>query len=146
MDDLLRQAPVNQFKKIDHSYINKCRVLDVYDGDTVVIGFIHNGELSYDRMRIIDIDTPELRSKEPIVKEYAYYVKNKVKELFNDFTIYDCKIEGRESFGRLLGDIILNSESTLKEYLLTNKYAVPFKKGNKKMPDSNWIDLIRSNK
>lgn len=73
------------------------KVLKVYDGDTITIGFFYHNKQIKVSCRLLGIDTPELRTKNQKEKEQAIlardYLKNKindsiVKILFDDFDKY----------------------------------------------------------
>lgn len=53
-----------------------CRVISVYDGDTLDLAFFENGTLVRYKCRLAAIDTPELRSVDAEIKELAYRAKD----------------------------------------------------------------------
>lgn len=104
------------------------KVVDVYDGDTVKIVFPLSDK-EPDRLykwncRLINIDTPELRSKNIKEKEYGKLVKDKLCEkILNKLVFIKCS--DFDKYGRLLVEIFenSNSEQSINNWLIENKYA-----------------------
>ena len=112
------------------------KVIKVYDGDTItIVTALHNGDLTPVRelykfnVRILGIDTPELKSKNTVEKELgimardalAALVMNKVLKLEN--IAYD-------KYGRILCNLYLN-DVDISKWLIENNYATPYSGGTK---------------
>jgi micrococcal nuclease len=119
------------------------KVVEVVDGDTIVIdidlGF--DIKLTKQKVRLLGIDTPESRTSDKIEKVFGLvskeYVKKFVKEC-EDYVIIrthlsdDVDENGREKFGRLLGEIVNpKTRKVLNEELINNNYAVKYLGENK---------------
>lgn len=93
------------------------KIEKVVDGDTIYLtadlGFkVH----FFVELRLLDVDTPELRDKNPRIKEFAYHMKDFVKELFqqNQQADYILRSKKRGKYGRWLGDLTINDVSLVK--------------------------------
>ena len=119
------------------------KVVEVVDGDTIVIdidlGF--DIKLTNQKVRLLGVDTPESRTSDKIEKVFGLaskdFVKEFVKECKDTVIIRthlsdDVDGNGREKFGRLLGEIV-NPETrkVLNEELISNNYAVKYLGENK---------------
>ena len=119
------------------------KVVEVVDGDTIVIdidlGF--DIKLTNQKVRLLGVDTPESRTSDKIEKVFGLaskdFVKKFVKECEDSVIIRthlsdDVDGNGREKFGRLLGEIV-NPETrkVLNEELISNNYAVKYLGENK---------------
>lgn len=116
----------------------KCigKVVDVYDGDTVKIVFPLS-EKEPDRLyrwncRLINVDTPELRTKNLKEKEFGKLVRNKLREKILEKLVYiSCK--DFDKYGRLLVEIFEDSEYiiSINDWLISNEYAKVYNGGKK---------------
>lgn len=119
------------------------KVVEVVDGDTIVIdidlGF--DIKLTNQKVRLLGVDTPESRTSDKIEKVFGLASKDFVKKFVKgceDSVIIrthlsdDVDGNGREKFGRLLGEIV-NPETrkVLNEELISNNYAVKYLGENK---------------
>lgn len=107
-------------------YEYKAKYISNYDGDTIKfmanLGF---GVWKRITIRLIDIDTPELRSKDPAVKEKAYAAKDYV---FNSLVgakeiIIKTQRDKTGKYGRYIADVIFDGTS-LAEALVSKELAV----------------------
>ena len=119
------------------------KVVEVVDGDTIVIdidlGF--DIKLTNQKVRLLGVDTPESRTSDKIEKVFGLaskeYVKKFVKECEDQVIIRthisdDVDENGREKFGRLLGEIVNpKTRKVLNEELISNNYAVKYLGENK---------------
>lgn len=129
-------------------YIGK--VVKVYDGDTFWIA-INHGRLFRTKIRMRNIDTPEIRGGTPETKAKAIEARDLVARIILD-QIVTVKITGMEKYGRHLGFVYPKPDTwkqnmnwsipeyykkldetkrhfeggmELNEYLLTCKIAIP---------------------
>lgn len=89
------------------------KVVKVYDGDSLhVIGTPKNGDGNLYKfvVRLNNIDTPELRSKNPQEHEAALKSKCKLEDLIEN-RVVRLKNLSKDKFGRLLCDIFRYDES-----------------------------------
>ena len=118
----------------------KCigKVVDVYDGDTVKIVFPLS-EKEPDRLykwncRLINVDTPELRTKNLKEKEFGKLVRNKLREKILDNLVYISCMDF-DKYGRLLVEIFEDSEYkiSINNWLISNEYAKEYHGGKKSL-------------
>ena len=99
---------------------------DVYAGDTITVIFYLFNEYYKFKIRLADIDTPGIRTKDLIEKEkkvcsfviFFVLILNKI-----------CKIKCKKNdkYGRILAVIYLDDKN-INELLITKKYANYYKK------------------
>lgn len=126
-------------------YEYNATVTSVVDGDTVVVdidlGF--NVKFQNQKVRLLGIDTPESRTSDKVEKQFGLASKDYVKkfvELCNKQVIVrthisqDTDDDGREKFGRLLGEIINpTTKAVLNDELINKNYAVKYLGENKSL-------------
>ena len=116
------------------------KVVDVYDGDTVKIVFPLS-EKEPERLyrwncRLINVDTPEIRTKNLKEKAYAKVVRDKLREkILNKLVFVKCL--DFDKYGRLLVEIFDNEEckECINNWLIVNEYAKKYDGGTK----SKWF-------
>jgi len=113
------------------------KVVDVYDDDTVKIVFPLIDKKP-DRLfkwncRLINVDTPELRTKNLKEKEYGKKVRDALREkILNNLVEVHCK--DFNNYCRLLVEIIYENVN-INNWLIENNYAKVYD-GDKK---SKWF-------
>lgn len=85
----------------------KCTVHHVYDGDTMTVNRA-NGESP--RVRLLGIDAPELKEKEPFGAEGAEYLKQLCPQQSTCWLVYE-KDRQRDKYDRLLAYVYLANPS-----------------------------------
>lgn len=111
----------------------KCKVVSVYDGDTMRVVFPLNGKMYKWNCRLLGIDTPELRTRNKREKELAIMAKeNLIKLVFNKIIHIHCG--GWDKYGRLLVTPITKEEGNICGWLVKHKYAKSYDGGKK----SSW--------
>lgn len=119
------------------------KVVEVVDGDTIVIdidlGF--DTKLTNQKVRLLGVDTPESRTSDKIEKIFGNaskeFTKKFIKQCNDEIIIRthisdDVDSNGREKFGRILGEIINPvTKKVLNEELINNNYAVKYLGENK---------------
>jgi endonuclease YncB( thermonuclease family) len=89
-----------------------------YDGDTITF--------NYGKVRVLGIDTGELKSKRPCEAQYGVIARVFVeKELKNARRISLTNLGKRDKFGRILANVEYDGKN-LKEVMLSNHLAVPY--------------------
>ena len=107
-------------------YEYRAHVTKVYDGDTVTVdidlGF--GIWLKKQSIRLVNIDTPEIRGEE---REHGLIVRDIVAEkvLDKDITLRTHK-DSKGKYGRWLGEVIMEDGTNLNEWLLYEGYADPY--------------------
>ena len=117
----------------------KCegKVVSVYDGDTVKI-VIPLTDKEPDRLyrwncRLINVDTPEIRTRNKKEKEFGKQVRDYLKEkILNKVVIVSC--HDFDKYGRLLVEIFINDVS-INNWLIEKEYAKKYDGGKK----SKWF-------
>jgi endonuclease YncB( thermonuclease family) len=117
------------------------KVVDVYDGDTVKIVFPLTDK-EPDRLykwncRLINVDTPEIRTRNLKEKAFGKSVRDKLREkILNSLVKVRC--EDFDKYGRLLAEIFTipdnagqNQEYSINEWLIENGYAKKYDGGTK---------------
>ena len=115
----------------------QCKIIDVYDGDTITIIFPFNGEYYKDKCRLCGIDTPEVRTKNAEEKAAGIKVRDWLKEkILNKIMLIEFK--GKDKYGRLMGVIYENINSTsINMQLVANGMAYKYE-GDKKKQFGSW--------
>ena len=118
----------------------KCegKVVSVYDGDTVKLVFPLT-EQEPDRLykwncRLINVDTPEIRTRNLREKEFGKAVRDLLREkILNKVITVHC--QDFDKYGRLLVELFTEDKS-VNEWLIENNYAKRYDGGTKSM----WFD------
>lgn len=138
---------------LDGSY----KVIKVYDGDTITIAAklpwandILNDKIYRFSVRLIGIDTPEMRSSDPDEKKIAHKIQSIIEEKILGTYVRLTNIS-IEKYGRLLANVYCkftddpDNEVHLNEYMLKNHYAVPYFGDTKKHP-KKWTKYYETGK
>lgn len=88
-----------------------CKVIDVYDGDTVDIIFLNHDEIQHHKLRLFGIDCPEMKPLKALenrneIIQSAIKARDFLRELMLD-KIVCVFFFNEEKFGRLMGNIYL---------------------------------------
>jgi len=113
-------------------------VVKVYDGDTITIAQrlpIANSPIYNFHVRLNGIDSPEIKGKTPHEKELAKIARDALHDkIFGKMVLLENV--STEKYGRILADVFLHDEN-LNEWMLNNKYAIPYSGGTKIHPE-DW--------
>jgi len=119
----------------------ECKVVSVYDGDTVKIVFPLNNTLYKWNCRLTGIDTPEIRTRCKPEKEFGYKVRDCLREKILN-KVVKIKCGDFDKYGRLLGEIICDGDScTVNQWLIDQNYAFSYDGGTKK----KWSEYLENN-
>src|SRR6185437_3945675 len=91
----------------DNLYWYKATIERVIDGDTLIADEIDLGfhtSLKNQRIRLLDVDAPELRDKDEELKRLAFEAKDFVASLVEGKEII-IRSTGFDSFGRILAHV-----------------------------------------
>ena len=131
-------------------YEYKCKVTRVVDGDTCDVVLDLGFSIEYrDRVRLMDIDTPESRTRNKVEKKLGLASKARLKELCTQHKgnlILRTSKEGKGKFGRILGSLYpFGSDVSLNDMLVSEGHARPYFGGSKdeygewtKQEDGQW--------
>lgn len=145
--NLLNETDSGQLFSFNDKYIYaKC--VSVYDGDTMTIKFFYRGELLKYKIRLMGLDTPELKSRNLEEKELSGKIKKYVSEMILN-KIIKIKCYDFDKYGRILGDIYMKTDKgdiCLNQYLIDNKFALGYKGDTKQefvRENYNWnVEMI----
>tara|TARA_B110000208_G_C11786240_1_gene435736 strand:- start:186 stop:647 length:462 start_codon:yes stop_codon:yes gene_type:complete len=88
-----------------------CKVIDIYDGDTITVAIKLNNKIFKHKVRMYGYDTPELKPRKNIpnrnkIIENAKYTKKILEELIlNKIVVIRIERPTWDKYGRLLGTI-----------------------------------------
>jgi len=110
--------------------VSKGKVLKVYDGDTITLGFVFNNTVFRTQVRLLGIDTPEIKSTNEEEKRKALHAREALKYLVLDRVVelQNTKMEGK--WGRLLADVYLDTLHVNRR-MLEMGHGVPYDGGKK---------------
>jgi micrococcal nuclease len=118
------------------------KVIKVYDGDTITIA----SKLPYDNspvyrfsVRLLGIDSPEMKSKTTTEKQLAIVARDALSNLIMNKTIH-LKNISTEKYGRVLANVYLD-DLQINQWMLDNNHAIPYDGGTKNRPPE-WDDVI----
>ena len=117
------------------------KVVKVYDGDTITIATKYPGVTDSPiyrfSVRLNGIDSAEIKGKTFAEKEKAVQARDALAHLIFEKTVV-LKNLSMEKYGRLLADVYVDNIH-VNQWMLDNKYAVPYDGGTKHRP-SDWDD------
>lgn len=111
-----------------------CKVVDVYDGDTVTITFLNNCSIQKHKLRMYGYDSPEMKPRKNIdnrdsiinnAKNAKHFIENLI---LNQICIFESY--GFDKYGRLLGILYLNNLN-INELMIENGHGYPYFGGTK---------------
>ena len=118
-------------------------VVKIYDGDSLTVILKYKNNFNKFRIRLAEIDTAEIKSKNIKEKEHAEKALEFVKNYINNKIIF-LKCKKNDKFGRTLAFIYKsdkNNEISLNELLIKEKLAYEYK-GKTKKNFNKWIEDI----
>ena len=116
--------------------IIECKVVSVYDGDTIKCVFPLNGKLYKWNCRINGIDTPEIRTKSVLEKELGLKARDFLREkILNKNVIIHCN--DFDKYGRLLVNVKID-KIDISELMIKKGFAYKYNGKTKK----KWSEYI----
>ena len=109
-------------------YEYSCKIIRVVDGDTVDVDI----DLGFDtwrrgeRIRLYGVDTPECRSRSATEKKAGLLAKGFVMQMLHEGGTYKLTTKEKGKFGRYLGTIKIDGESSINAALVKERLAVPY--------------------
>lgn len=123
--------------------ITECKVIKVYDGDTITGAFTLSGDPMLYRIgiRLNGIDCPELHPRRPDSPEKSAEIECALmaKQCVSDLVlgkIVQLSNNGHDKYGRLLANVHVDGVD-ISEILIAKRLAVPYGGQTKVCPD-NW--------
>jgi endonuclease YncB( thermonuclease family) len=100
-------------EKIDVFSLTSAQIVDVYDGDTFKIDLPSQHPLFGDDLsiRVLGIDTPEMKGTSDEIKALAYQAKNRTQELLRDADLIVLKNPERGKYFRVVAEVWIDGES-----------------------------------
>jgi len=113
-----------------------CKVVDVYDGDTITITILNNCIIQKYKLRMYGYDSPEIKPKKSLENRNieianAKKAKDFLKELVYD-KICTADLMGFDKYGRLLGTLFSN-KINVNKYMVENGHGYEYFGGTKKV-------------
>ena len=111
--------------------ISRCKVIKVYDGDTITVAAFLKGQSQCYRfsVRMRGIDSPEIKTQNPLEKIAAINSRDKLSAKILNKIVY-LKDIGNEKYGRILADVIFKGDN-MSQWMLDNDMAVHYNGGKK---------------
>ena len=118
-----------------------CKVVDIYDGDTIKVVFMDNNRINKWNIRMEGYDSPEMRPSRKLenrdeIKKKAIEAKNYLKSLImNENQLVYLKCGKFDKYGRLLGYVYIKEDDTesVNEMMIKNNHAYEYHGGTKKV-------------
>ena len=116
---------------MNHEWTFPCKLDENYDGDTfkleLDVGF---GSRHYAAVRLVGVDTPEIRGGSQLTKASAKLARDKA-EVFvrSGVAIFHCTVWAGK-YGRLVGEIYVNGKK-LSEYLINLRLGISYTGGSR---------------
>ena len=121
-------------------YTTFCKVIKVYDGDTVTIAIKFKGKFYREQCRLAGIDAPELKTKDQEEKRLAIAAKLYLEGLVLN-KVVKIKCGEWEKYGRLLGTLYIRDEKSrflgfgyninVNQVMIGKRHAKPYDGGTK---------------
>lgn len=105
------------------------RIEEIYDGDTVKIIILFGDVPVRFSLRILGIDTPEIKQGEgrlPEERQAAIKVRDYMRSLFPKNIAKICIRDWDKYGGRVLGDLYLQSGESVSDILIHGGWARPY--------------------
>ena len=118
------------------------KVLKNYDGDTITVNIPNVPPLIGKNIsvRVLGIDTPEVKTKNQCEKEAGRIAKNLVSATLKNAKTVELHNVRRDKYFRILADVKVDGRS-LKDILIKNNLAYEYDGGTKKHLD--WCKVVR---
>ena len=120
----------------------KCKILKVYDGDTLWLSTVTFNKIYKMRIRMDGYDSPEMRPSRSLenrdeIKKKAIESKNFLKSLVANSPeqLVYVKCGGFDKYGRLLGELYVNleDEKSVNQQMIDNGHGYEYHGGTKKV-------------
>jgi micrococcal nuclease len=110
-----------------------CKCVKVYDGDTITVvfkPFPSSDNIYKYNVRLLGIDTPEIKSKNLDEKQKAIEIRDLLqKKILNKFVMIQCG--SFDKYGRLLANVYDEDTLHINKWLVDEGYANTYYGGTK---------------
>jgi endonuclease YncB( thermonuclease family) len=145
--DVIRQCPENVANSGNESCqkFSLCgletaaKVWKVYDADTFRITIDLHGKPTWFTCRLLHVDGPEIRTKDPVEKKLAFEARDRLRALIADTVCY-VKCFANDKYGRTLVEVTAPNGIVIHDWLLAQQLAIPYDGGSRK--DTDWAKLV----
>lgn len=123
----------------DNNHFRCVQYLYNYDGDTVTFNIPNIHPLLGHKIpvRIVGLDTPEIKGNKPCEKEKARTAKKLIESKLKNAKVIHLLNVDRDKYFRILAEVEVDGER-LSALLLKNKLAVPYQGGKK--TTTSWCE------
>jgi endonuclease YncB( thermonuclease family) len=127
----------------------QCKILDVYDADTVTIVLPFKNELFRIKCRLLGIDSAEKRTKNLHEKKVALEATEWLSNLIKDKVVWvKCGNWGKYG-GRMLGTLYMSEDEMEKGHSINKKiiekgFAYPYNGKKRKIKFEEWYNKINT--
>jgi len=122
--------------------IFRCKVVDIYDGDSCKVVFNYKNEYLKWNIRMYGYDSPEIRvSRTATNREYLKQIGKEAKQhlngLCNTQELLYIKCGGFDKYGRLLGNLYYSKENaknnvnSINNQMILDGHGLPYDGGTK---------------
>ena len=114
------------------------KVIKVYDGDTITVATklpMPNSPVYRFPVRLTGIDSPEIKGISDAEIVLAKQSRDALHKLIYEKTVILSNVS-TEKYGRLLADVYIDGIH-VNQWMLDNKYAIPYDGGTKSRP-TEW--------
>ena len=124
------------------------RVIKITDGDTICIATkipyletLNESKIVYRfHIRLLGIDTPEMKSKNPEEKKLAYMARDFLQDMILNKNVI-LENMSTDKYGRILANVITEEGQDISNIMLDKRFAVTYDGGKKKSPE-NWNEYF----
>ncbi len=107
-------------------------VADAYDGDTLTVAAAICPDLTWTgSIRVLGVDSPEIRGLCEIERAWAVLARDYVRGLLIDETVILTEVENDRYGGRVLAQVHLESGEDLADLLITNGFGRAYEGGER---------------
>jgi len=129
---LSQETNLRPLHKLTGNYT--CKVVDVYDGDTVTITILNNCAIQKYKLRMYGYDSPEMKPKKTLENRELEIEKAKAAKEFLYNLVYNkiciVQLKGFDKYGRLLGTLISNNLN-INKHMIDNGHGYEYFGGTK---------------
>jgi micrococcal nuclease len=149
LDDLRVAEKTHDFSFNGRKFTAK--VVQVYDGDTIRVKIIVDGEIQQYRVRMYGYDSPEMKPRlnvpdRAIQIKAAHVAKAALEQLIqqkDQLIQLHCGVF--DKYGRILGNVFVG-DLDINEWMITNGHGIPYFGGTKVDYHNNEIDVPKTDR
>ena len=120
--------------------LSRCKVIDVYDCDTVTLLVVFGGKVYKKRTRLANIDSAEIRTRNLDEKKFGLDSKKWLSDKIMGKKLW-VRCGDWDKYGRLLGELFEDKECliSINDEIVKNGYAYYYD-GGKRKGFHQWYD------